>query len=296
MFQHRVYNSLVVFHHKKIKIASSLSLWHSAFMPALRTRTRRAAAAASASSAHLLRLLLCVFFVSLAGLAAAAPDDPEDTGAALRQAAVEGDAAATARALARPDAAEAVDAPDEDGNTALHWAAWNGHTAVVEALLAAGAAVDATDGRAGNTALMKAAYNGVNEMHDATARALLGAGADVDAKNVFGLTPLMNAAMSHGRKEMIEVLLQDGGADVHARDQGGVTALHKAAYKGHNGAIEALLAAGADVNAKRDDGVNPVMLAESNKLFRTVDLLKEHGAKSPKMKEVPLPKPKNAEL
>ena len=38
--------------------------------------------------------------------------------------------------------AESVDIVDEDGNTALMWSAWEGHTSHVQALIQAGAQVD----------------------------------------------------------------------------------------------------------------------------------------------------------
>jgi ankyrin repeat protein len=53
----------------------------------------------------------------------------------------------------------AVDAADEDGWTALHCAALNGHEATVRLLLEKGAAVDAAD-EGGWTALRWAARNG----------------------------------------------------------------------------------------------------------------------------------------
>ena len=141
------------------------------------------------------------------------------------------------------------DARDENGNNALHWAAWHGHVAVVTRLLEAGAQVDATDGpNDGNTALMKAAWNAHDPRHVATVEALLAKGADVEAKNVYGMTALMNAAMS-GRADVVRTLLgPKGKADPKVGDQGGVTALHKAAYKGYNDVCEALVEAGADVN------------------------------------------------
>ena len=61
--------------------------------------------------------------------------------AALRDAAKGGDAAAINRLLA--DATVSVSEPDIEGNTPLHWAAWNGQPDAIEALLAVGADVHA---------------------------------------------------------------------------------------------------------------------------------------------------------
>jgi len=64
-----------------------------------------------------------------------------------------------------------------------------------------------------------------------------------------------------------------------------VTALHKAAYKGFDEVIETLIAAGADVNARRDDGITPTVLAESERHSDTLRLLIKHGGiqEKPKM-------------
>ena len=55
-----------------------------------------------------------------------------------------GDFPAADRALRA--GADPAEAKDENGNNALHWAAWHGHTAIVTLLLEAGADVDAIDG------------------------------------------------------------------------------------------------------------------------------------------------------
>ena len=59
----------------------------------------------------------------------------------------------------------------DDGITALHRAAWGGHTAVVSALLGAGADPNAGDNFEGWTALYSAAWGG----HSAVVSALPGA-------------------------------------------------------------------------------------------------------------------------
>ena len=71
----------------------------------------------------------------------------------------------------------------------------------------------------GTTALVFAALGGDAE----TVQALLDAGADVNAKNSDGWTALMQAA-SGGDAETVQALL-DARADVNAKDNDGVTAL-----------------------------------------------------------------------
>ena len=221
------------------------------------------------------------------GSAQPTPVDLLESTSELLTAAQSGDFSMADRALRI--GAKPADARDENGNNALHWAAWHGHTPIVALLLDYGAAVDATDGpNDGNTALMKAAWNAHDPRHVATIEALLAKGADVEAKNVYGMTALMNAAMS-GQVDVVRTLLEKGRADPKVGDQGGVTALHKAAYKGFTDVCEALINGGADVNQARHDGITPIMLAESEKKMGTVALLKSKGAQTPKMERMKEP-------
>ena len=68
------------------------------------------------------------------------------------------------------------------------------------------------------------------------------------------------------------------GADVNAKDDDGRTTLLHAAYQGNNEIAELLLANGADVNAKNDVGDTPLdYWAEMNTEGETADLLRKHG-------------------
>jgi ankyrin repeat protein len=55
--------------------------------------------------------------------------------------------------------------------------------------------------------------------------------------------------------------------------------LHWAAIEGHKEIAELLIAAGADVNAKDDDGYTPLDLAIDYEEIETADLLRKHGGK-----------------
>ena len=93
---------------------------------------------------------------------------------------------------------------DEEGDridvTALGWAAFNGHTAVVSLLIEAGADLDAR-AHYGTTALMSATLQG----RVAVVRILVEAGADLTIKDRSGSTALMWATKK-GLSEVIEVL------------------------------------------------------------------------------------------
>lgn len=121
---------------------------------------------------------------------------------------------------ASPEAATALTG---DGFTALHLAAFFGQAAAARALLAAGAAVDATSG------------------------------------NHMRVTPLHSAAAG-GHAEVVAVLLA-AGAHPAARQNGGFTPLHAAAMNGDVDSVRALLAAGADPHQPADDGRTPTQLA-----------------------------------
>lgn len=111
-----------------------------------------------------------------------------------------------------------VNAQNTGSWPALIWAAYHGNTTVVQALIGAGADVNATDGY-GNTALGWAALHG----HTAAVQALIGAGAVVNAKDDGGNIALMQAA-DNGRTENVQILLK-AGANSMLKNEEGQTAL-----------------------------------------------------------------------
>lgn len=102
--------------------------------------------------------------------------------------------------------------------TSLHIASCQGHGAVVQALLDAGASVARTAGSCRETALHMAAWYG----HPEVARILLAAGAEVDARDAQGMTPLHSAARSMSREGVAGILL-NAGASLEARSGHGYT-------------------------------------------------------------------------
>ena len=115
-------------------------------------------------------------------------------------------------------------------------------------------------GEYGETPLLHAA---IFSKDPAVIPALLAAGADPDAGYYPGTgneTPLYYAVINFdGNPSAVEALLA-AGANVHVRaGKYGSTPLHRAAGHGENPAvIEALLAAGADVNAPDGEGFTPL--------------------------------------
>ena len=159
--------------------------------------------------------------------------------APLSDAAMEGDADRVRLLIER---GADLAAPQGDGMTALHWAAFRDDVEVADLLLAADADVMATTRVGGLTPLWFAAENGSAAMLDR----LLTTEADVNATTSTGATLLMGAALS-GRVEAIDLLVERG-AFLDARDTAnGQTALMFAAWENRADAVRALAGHGAHV-------------------------------------------------
>jgi ankyrin repeat protein len=147
------------------------------------------------------------------------------------------------------------------GMTALHLAAIGGHDELVDELIRRGADVDATSRVDPTTALGIACRRD----HDGIVRRLLAAGADPnvtlsgsdDPPDQQDATPL-HWASARGDAAMIRQLAALD-ADVEARKGDGLTPLMIATFGGHLAAVRALLDAGADVDAVCDaDPARPI--------------------------------------
>jgi len=87
----------------------------------------------------------------------------------------------------------------------------------------------------------------------AAVQALLAQGAEVDAKDDGGMTPLMWAS-EEGHFDVVQALLTKG-ADVNAKTfENGMTPLMWASEEGHLDVVQVLITKGADVNAKEIEG------------------------------------------
>ena len=126
--------------------------------------------------------------------------------------------------------------------------------AAVRELIAAGANLSARE-LWGNTPLHEAAWYG----NEAVARALLRAGAQAQRPNRRGSTPLHRAACKN-RVGCVQLLL-DAGALPNARDKEDETPLHEAARYRSAEAARLLLAHGAEVDARNKHGMPPLHAA-----------------------------------
>jgi ankyrin repeat protein len=116
--------------------------------------------------------------------------------------------------------------------------------------------------------------------HTAVAHFLLEKDAHHSARDKFGWTPLMLAAIN-GFADMVHELGRPDGAhavDVNEEDGARWHALHYAAQYGHAAAARTLLDLGADVDARDDINWTPMMRACEGKHLDVAMLLLERGA------------------
>ena len=176
------------------------------------------------------------------------------------------------------------------GKTALIYASKNGHLEIVRALLDKDANPNFKD-KNDETPLIHASKNG----HLEIVRALLDKGADVQVISDYGSTALMHAS-KNGHLEIVRALL-DKGTDVQTiskenpkqyLDQGALNALHNLDYLvapllltskyGHLEIVRALLDAGANFDAKSNEGSTALMVASANGHLKIVRVLLDKGA------------------
>lgn len=215
-------------------------------------------------------LPVTIAMLVLSGALLGAPEDNESLVDAVKS----GDLPAVRKALQErrnPNEAEL------DGSTALHWGVQENRPDIVQALIAAGANVNAenhfritplavalTSGNAAiteqllkaganpkvpvpelGTSLLAAAHIGDPEV----IKALLNAGVNVnEPEPTTGQTALMQAA-AEGHEMAVKALLA-AGADTKIRSAKDESALFYAVRKGNIAVVDALLAAGADVNER----------------------------------------------
>ena len=149
-----------------------------------------------------------------------------------------------------------------------------GDTGTVELFLSAGMNPEARD-QEGRTALIYAALSGRNNI----SQKLLNKGADVNSRDNRGSTALMQSARG-GHQETTGVLLENG-AGVNLTDNNGQTALIYAASEGRAEIVRMLLNKGARLEVKDSQGRDALAWAENNDHSDVAELLRKAGAAGP---------------
>jgi len=158
-----------------------------------------------------------------------------------------------ASVLSLPLVAGAALAADT-GNKSLVNAAKQGDRNAVQSLLS-GPAKEEVVGAQGAAALIAAAARGDVQMTDL----LLSAGADPKAVNEYSATALYAAASENADPAITKKLLE-AGADPNVALPSGETPLMQAARLGNVGTVHALLAGGADPNAREKNGAQTALM------------------------------------
>lgn len=141
---------------------------------------------------------------------------------------------------------------------------------MIDLLLKAGAKVDARN-RFGDSSIMVAALGG----NLVLVKKFYAVGATI---NNPGWTPLIYAA-TNGHTEVMRYLLEVG-ADINAEAPNGTTALMMAVRSGKLDSVELLLAKGADANHRNQQGATALNWAQRGQLEAIEKALRKSGAKS----------------
>jgi ankyrin repeat protein len=210
--------------------------------------------------------------------ATASIEDAESLGQQLLEA-VRGGDVADAEALI--GAGANVDAIDDHGQTCLMQAAVRGNTEIARMLVEAGADLEMKDDQ-GSTALILAATNG----HTEILQLLIEVGADITARNCYYLTGAVNrnheetsliAASIYGNAESVRLLI-DAGADLDWVDEGGRSAAAHAAFSGRAENLGVLIEAGADLNLVDFRGYTALDWANRQGHIDAAEMLQAAGA------------------
>ncbi|KAK3638386.1 palmitoyltransferase akr1 [Elasticomyces elasticus] len=162
---------------------------------------------------------------------------------------------------------------DEQGITALHWAAINGHHALCHFLIQSGADVNARGGDAQATPVLWAS----KRCHLQIVSLLLANGADPLLKDDQGYN-LLHSATLDGNIYQLVLLLHQPDLPVDVPDSQGHTSLMWAAYKGFGACVDILLRWGANVHAIDEMGFTALHWALVKGNYLCIQKLVEYGS------------------
>jgi ankyrin repeat protein len=155
------------------------------------------------------------------------------------------------------------------GFTGLHLAAYFGLLSVVSCLLTKEPNLASTKDSMGRVPQAWAAYNG----HTKLMEVFMNYGLDANLKDGAGRT-LMSLAASMGHSDVVNYFLEQK-VDPNIRDADDRTPLSWAAYRGHLEIVKSLVEKGADPEARDEYGRTPLLWASYEGWVEVVKLLRE---------------------
>lgn len=161
---------------------------------------------------------------------------------------------------------------DDDGNTAMYFAASRGHRLIVSYLLSEAAKSDIKNEK-GETPFMMAAIGGFRDV----VQDLISARANVLVRDRKGQNTLMRSCTA-SQSHVVKYLLSLSRFDVNDICNEGKTALMCAAKAGDLISVEALIDARADIDARSNKNNTALMEACSHGHVNVVEYLLKHGA------------------
>lgn len=165
-----------------------------------------------------------------------------------------------------------ADCRNSYGWTAFMTAVWNGKDRCADALVNAGADINALD-TGGNSVLSHACIRNEPEC----IKRILKYGPNLDLCETNGDSPLYKA-VKENNPECVKLLL-DAGANVNKKGAGGWTPLHRASRQtGCDMCVKLLIEAGADINIKDNWGRTPLYIAAESRLVSVMKSLIKAGA------------------
>lgn len=164
-----------------------------------------------------------------------------------------------------------IDIQDEYGDTALTWAAYQGHQEIAHELIEAKAALNIQN-KNGETALILAAFKDLPVI----THKLIKAKANLDIQNRYGDTALTLAANQDHQAIMHELIEAEAALDI--KNIFGNTALIVAVLNGHQAKAHELIKAGAKLELQNKEGYTALDEAINYIKISAVSLLLSHGA------------------
>ena len=158
----------------------------------------------------------------------------------------------------------------ESGDSPLTLASKEGHEAVVQELVDAGADVNKLDSNGKCPLHIAVQFN-----DEETVDILLSNKADPNRYDGYNMTPL-HVACEHGHLQMVDKLLEAGARP--SDDHAGVPAIIYALVRTHGDCVEALLENGASSDVTDGRGLTTLHIAVNNSDTRSVRALLKYGA------------------